>query len=107
LKAFKDGKTGVAIVDAGIKQLKETGYIPNRVRLVVGSYVVNELGLSWKEGEVFFSKYLVDIDYAQNFGNWTWLETSSPYSQNPTRKMSVRVQDEKYVEYSGEWLKRL
>ncbi len=104
--AWRNGTTGIDIVDAGMRQLKETGYIPNRVRLIVGSYLVNELGLSWRLGEEHFSKYLVDIDYAQNMGNWTWLDGSLPYGQNPLRVMSVERQQERFDkdgEYSGRW----
>jgi deoxyribodipyrimidine photo-lyase len=98
--AWCNGKTGIDIVDAGMRQLKETGYIPNRVRLIVGSYLVNELQLPWHLGEEHFSKYLVDIDYAQNTGNWTWLDGSLPYGQNPLRVMSVERQQERFTPFN-------
>ena len=104
--AWCEGKTGIEIVDAGMRQLKTTGYIPNRVRLIVGSYLVNELQLPWRWGEEHFSKYLVDIDYAQNHGNWTWLDGSLPYGQNPLRVMSVERQQERFNKdraYSSKW----
>jgi deoxyribodipyrimidine photo-lyase len=107
LVAWKAGKTGHPVVDAGMRQLRETGYIPNRVRLICGSYLVNELGISWKEGEKHFSQYLVDIDFAQNTGNWTWLGGGLPYSQNPLRIMKVERQEERFDpdgEYSSKWL---
>ena len=106
-RAWCNGRTGVDIVDAGMQQLNKTGYIPNRVRLIVGSYLVNELGISWKKGEEYFSRHLVDVDYAQNMGNWSWLDGSTPYGQNPLRIMSVTRQEQKFDprgEYSSDWL---
>ncbi len=80
------GRTGQPIVDAGIKQLLATGYMHNRVRLVVASYLVKDLKVYWRWGEAFFAQHLVDYDFAQNFGNWCWVASVLPFSQPPFRR---------------------
>jgi deoxyribodipyrimidine photo-lyase len=80
------GRTGQPIVDAGIKQLLATGYMHNRVRLVVASYLVKDLKVYWRWGEAFFAQHLVDYDLAQNFGNWCWVSSVLPFSQPPFRR---------------------
>jgi deoxyribodipyrimidine photo-lyase len=101
------GTTGKPIVDAGIKQLLATGYMHNRVRLVVASYLVKDLHVPWRWGEKFFAQHLVDYDFAQNFGNWCWVASILPFSQPPFRRFDPeRTQatidpDGKYVE---QWL---
>lgn len=85
-KRWSEGRTGQAIVDAGIKQLLATGYMHNRVRLVVASYLVKDLHVYWRWGEAFFAQHLVDYDFAQNFGNWCWVASVLPFSQPPFRR---------------------
>jgi deoxyribodipyrimidine photo-lyase len=66
------------------------------MRLIVGSYLVNELGLNWRLGADYFASHLVDIDYVQNLYNWLWLEGGLPFSQASNRRMKVDVQEGKY-----------
>jgi len=70
--AWKNGRTGFPLVDAGMRQMNKTGFMHNRVRLVVAMFLTKDLLIDWKKGERYFSTKLVDIDRAQNTGNWNW-----------------------------------
>ncbi len=67
-----EGKTGFPIVDAGMRELVATGYMHNRVRMIVASFLTKNLHISWQQGEAFFARHLVDYDPAVNNGNWQW-----------------------------------
>lgn len=71
--AWKHGKTGYPIVDAGMRELSNTGYMHNRVRMIVGSFLVKNLLIDWRWGERWFRHLLADADVAQNVGNWQWV----------------------------------
>ena len=71
--AWKAGLTGYPIVDAGMRQLAQTGWMHNRVRMIVGSFLVKHLLIDWRRGERYFRHQLVDGDVAQNAGNWQWV----------------------------------
>ncbi len=73
LKAWQLGKTGVPMVDAGMRQLSQTGYMHNRVRMIVGSYLVKNLMMHWHHGERWFWEHLVDADLASNSASWQWV----------------------------------
>ena len=73
LKAWQEGKTGYPIVDAGMRELEQTGWMHNRVRMIVASFLVKHLLLSWKEGEAWFWDKLVDADLANNSMGWQWV----------------------------------
>jgi deoxyribodipyrimidine photo-lyase len=91
-KAWCDGETGFPIVDACMRQLNETGYMHNRGRLLVSSFLVKTLLISWEEGEKYFARKLTDYDPASNNGNWQWTAGSGADSQpyfrifNPSRQ---------------------
>jgi len=68
-----EGQTGIPLVDAGMRQLKQEGWMPNRVRMVVASFLTKHLRIDWRWGERYFYRYLVDADLAQNVGNWQWV----------------------------------
>jgi deoxyribodipyrimidine photo-lyase len=72
LNAFLNGETGFPIVDAAIRELKHTGYIHNRLRMIVANFLSKDLMINWKKGEQLFSNYLIDYDPLQNVGNWNW-----------------------------------
>jgi deoxyribodipyrimidine photo-lyase len=76
LHAWQRGLTGVPIVDAGMRQLWHCGWMHNRVRMIVGSYLVKHLLLPWQEGERWFWDTLVDADLGNNAGNWQWVAGS-------------------------------
>lgn len=73
LQAWQTGKTGVPMVDAGMRQLWQTGYMHNRVRMVVGSFLVKNLRLHWCHGQRWFWDTLVDADLANNSASWQWV----------------------------------
>ena len=71
-KKWKTGNTGFPLVDAGMRQMNTTGYMHNRVRMVCAQFLVKNLLINWKVGELYFATKLVDYDPAQNVGNWQW-----------------------------------
>ena len=71
--AWKKGRTGYPLVDAGMRELWHTGWMHNRVRMVVGSFLVKNLLLSWREGAQWFWDTLVDADLASNTLGWQWV----------------------------------
>jgi deoxyribodipyrimidine photo-lyase len=73
LEAWKNGKTGYPIVDAGMRQLLREGYMHNRARLITASFLVHDLRLDWRAGARHFFDWLVDGDVANNVGNWQWV----------------------------------
>ena len=91
LHAWKDGRTGYPVVDAGMRQLLQEGWMHNRARLVVGSFLTKHLGIDWRSGAAHFFEHLVDGDVANNTGNWQWVAgtgaDSRPYRMlNPYRQ---------------------
>lgn len=73
LAAWRDGRTGIPLVDAGMRELSATGWMHNRARLVTASFAVKHLGIDWRRGEALFMERLLDGDLAQNRGNWRWV----------------------------------
>jgi deoxyribodipyrimidine photo-lyase len=71
-KAWCDGKTGYPLVDAGMRQLNETGFMHNRVRMVVASFLCKHLLIDWRWGEAYFAEKLLDYEQASNVGGWQW-----------------------------------
>ena len=72
-EAWKQGRTGYPIVDAGMRQLAETGFMHNRVRMICASFLAKHLLVDWRQGEAWFWDTLVDADHASNAGNWQWV----------------------------------
>ena len=73
VRAWKDGRTGYPIVDAGMRQLRDEGWMHGRVRMIAASFLVKDLGVDWRVGERHFRRLLIDGDTAQNVGNWQWV----------------------------------
>lgn len=71
-RAFREGRTGVPIVDAGVRQLLATGTMHNRARMIVSQFLTKDLRIDWRRGERWFASHLVDFDAANNAGNWQW-----------------------------------
>jgi deoxyribodipyrimidine photo-lyase len=90
LQAWQDGKTGYPIVDAAMRQLNETGWMHNRLRMIVASFLVKDLLIDWRAGERYFMAQLIDGDLAANNGGWQWAASTgtdaAPYFRifNPT-----------------------
>jgi deoxyribodipyrimidine photo-lyase len=101
--AWKRGRTGVPIVDAGMRQLTETGFMHNRIRMIVASFLVKDLHLPWQWGARWFMEQLVDGDIANNQHGWQWCAGSgtdaSPYFRifNPTTQGKKFDPDGDYV----------
>jgi deoxyribodipyrimidine photo-lyase len=72
LEAWAEGRTGIPAVDAAMRQLKETGWISNRARMVAAQFLTKNLRVDWREGEAVFKDWLIDGDTASNVGNWQW-----------------------------------
>jgi len=73
LEAWKEGLTGFPLVDAGMRQLRDEGWMHNRARMVTASFLTKDLGIDWREGARHFFDLLLDGDVAQNVGNWQWV----------------------------------
>jgi deoxyribodipyrimidine photo-lyase len=105
LAAWQQGRTGVPIVDAGMRQLWQTGWMHNRVRMVVASFLVKHLMIPWQDGEAWFWNTLVDADLANNAGNWQWVAgcgaDASPYFRifNPVLQGRKFDADGEYVRH--------
>jgi len=91
-----DGMTGFPIVDAGMRQLNTTGYMHNRVRMIVASFLTKDLHISWQKGERYFARNLVDYDPAVNNGNWQWVASTGANAQPYFRIFNPWTQQEKY-----------
>ena len=110
LEAWKKGLTGFPVVDAGMRQMNETGYMHNRARLIVSSFLVKTLVINWQEGEKYFAQTLVDYDPASNNGNWQWTSGTGADSQPYFRIFNPWNQAEEYdpdTKYIKEWIPEL
>lgn len=91
-KAWCEGRTGFPIVDAAMRQLVQTGWMHNRLRMIVASFLVKDLQIDWRLGEAFFMRHLIDGDFAANNGGWQWAASTgtdaAPYFRifNPTEQ---------------------
>lgn len=109
-KKWCEGKTGYPIVDAGMHELNETGFMHNRVRMIVASFLTKHLLIDWRWGEAYFAKKLLDFDYAANNGGWQWAAgcgcDAAPYFRvfNPTLQTEKFDKDLKYI---NKWVPEL
>ena len=94
-KRFENAETGYPLVDAAIKQLYETNWMHNRLRMVVASFLTKNLGYDWRIGEKWFKKYLIDYDEAVNIGNWQW-SASVGADPKPVRIFNPLLQSERF-----------
>jgi len=98
-----EGKTGYPIVDAGMRELNQTGFMHNRVRMVVASFLTKHLLIDWRWGEAYFARKLLDFELASNVGGWQWAASSGvdaqPYFRifNPYSQQERFDKDEKYI----------
>ncbi|GAB4166464.1 MAG: deoxyribodipyrimidine photo-lyase [Rickettsiaceae bacterium] len=96
LKAWQKGQTGYPIVDAGMRELWQTGYMHNRVRMIVGSFLVKNLLLDWRHGENWFWDCLLDADLANNSASWQWVAGSGADAAPYFRIFNPVTQGEKF-----------
>ena len=101
LEAWKRGRTGYPLVDAGMRQLWTTGWMHNRVRMVVASFLVKHLLIDWREGEAWFWDTLVDADLASNVQNWQWVAGSGADAAPYFRIFNPITQGEKFDATGG------
>ena len=102
LRHWQDGLTGVPIVDAGMRQLRAEGWMHNRARLITAAFLTKHLGLDWRLGVLWFFRWLLDGDVANNSGNWQWVagtgNDTRPYRRfNPIRQAERFDPDGVYV----------
>ena len=103
-KAWKEGRTGYPLVDAGMRQLNQTGWMHNRVRMVVASFLTKDLMHDWRSGAAYFEEKLLDIETSSNNGGWQWA-ASTGVDPKPLRIFNPRLQSERF-DPEGEYIKR-
>ena len=107
---WKHGQTGYPLVDAGMRELNATGYMHNRVRMLVASFLCKHLLIDWRWGEAYFAEKLLDFELSSNVGNWQWAAGSgvdaAPYFRifNPTTQID---KFDKKHEYINQWVPEL
>jgi deoxyribodipyrimidine photo-lyase len=105
-----NGKTGFPIVDAGMRELNESGYMHNRVRLITASFLVKDLHIDWRYGEIYFALKLVDYDPSINNGNWQWVASTGCDAQPFFRIFNPWLQQKKFdpnCNYIKKWIPEL
>lgn len=106
-KRWCEGKTGYPFVDAGMRELNSTGFMHNRVRMLVGSFLCKHLLIDWRWGEAYFAEKLLDYEMSSNVGNWQWVAgcgvDAAPYFRifNPTEQIK---KFDKQLEYIQKWV---
>ncbi len=103
--AWKRGETGYPIVDAGMRQLATTGWMHNRVRMIVASFLTKDLLIDWRWGERYFMEQLLDGDLAPNNGGWQWAASTGCDPQPYFRIFNPKLQSEKF-DPQGEYIRR-
>lgn len=109
-KKWKEGKTGYALVDAGMRELNATGYMHNRVRMLTASFLCKHLLIDWRWGEAYFAEKLLDYEMSSNVGNWQWAAgcgvDAAPYFRifNP---MTQAIKFDKDGKYIRKWIPNL
>jgi deoxyribodipyrimidine photo-lyase len=95
-QAWCDGKTGYPLVDAAMRQLNATGFMHNRLRMVVASFLVKDLLIDWRWGELFFAEKLIDFDLSANNGGWQWAASTGCDAQPWFRIFNPITQSERF-----------
>ncbi|RZF22264.1 deoxyribodipyrimidine photo-lyase [Halobacteriovorax vibrionivorans] len=106
-KKWCEGKTGFPIVDAGMRELNETGYMHNRVRMIAASFLVKDLLIDWRWGEKYFARKLNDFELASNNGNWQWVAGTGCDAAPYFRIFNPYTQQKKFdpdFEYIKKWI---
>ena len=104
-EAWCEGRTGFPLVDAAMRQLNQTGYMHNRLRMVVASFLTKDLGIDWRRGETYFAQQLNDFDLSANNGGWQWAASSGCDAQPYFRIFNPVKQSEKF-DSEGRFIRR-
>ncbi|WP_318518376.1 deoxyribodipyrimidine photo-lyase [Photobacterium leiognathi] len=110
LKAWQDGKTGFPIVDAAMRQLRATGWMHNRLRMITASFLTKDLLCDWRAGEQWFMQHLIDGDFASNNGGWQWAASTGTDSQPYFRVFNPILQGQRFDpkgDFIRTWVKEL
>jgi deoxyribodipyrimidine photo-lyase len=105
LQAWYEGRTGYPIVDAAMRQLNQTGYMHNRLRMVVASFLTKDLGIDWRRGEAYFARQLNDFDLAANNGGWQWAASTGCDAQ-PYFRIFNPVSQSRRFDPEGRFIRR-
>ncbi|CAM4310547.1 deoxyribodipyrimidine photo-lyase [Cytophagaceae bacterium 50C-KIRBA] len=106
-EAWKNGQTGYPIVDAGMRELNQTGFMHNRVRMIVASFLVKHLLIDWRWGEAYFAEKLLDFDFSSNNGGWQWAAGSGCDAAPYFRVFNPYLQTQKFdkdLTYIRKWV---
>jgi deoxyribodipyrimidine photo-lyase len=103
--AWCEGRTGFPLVDAAMHQINQTGYMHNRLRMVVASFLVKDLGIDWRRGEAYFAEHLNDFDLAANNGGWQWAASTGCDAQPWFRIFNPVAQSQKF-DPEGRFIRR-
>ena len=105
LECWQQGKTGYPIVDAAMRQLVQEGWMHNRARMIVASFLTKDLLIDWRLGEQFFALHLMDYELASNVGGWQWAASTGTDSQPYFRVFNPQLQSEKF-DPNGDYIRR-
>ena len=103
--AWCEARTGYPIVDAAMRQLNHTGYMHNRLRMIVASFLTKDLGIDWRLGEGYFARHLNDFDLAANNGGWQWAASTGCDAQPWFRIFNPVTQSQRF-DPAGEFIRR-
>ncbi len=104
-EAWVEGKTGFPIIDAAMREFKQTGWMHNRLRMVVAMFLTKDLLLDWRMGEKYFADNLLDFDLASNNGGWQWSASTGCDAQPYFRVMNPYSQSERF-DFDGEYIRK-
>jgi deoxyribodipyrimidine photo-lyase len=105
LSNWKDGLTGYPIVDAGMRQLNDSGWMHNRLRMITAMFLTKDLFMDWRLGEKYFAEKLIDLDFSSNNGGWQWSASTGCDSQPYFRIFNPEIQSRKY-DPEGKYIKK-
>lgn len=103
--AWCEGRTGYPIVDAAMRQLNQTGFMHNRLRMIVAAFLIKDLDINWQWGEAYFAQRLLDFDLSANNGGWQWASSTGCDAAQPFRIFNPTLQSEKF-DAEGKFIKK-